>query len=118
MFNGSICALITPFRDGDVDEKAFGELVNWQIDEGTHGLVVAGRQAKSPTLSHDEHKRVVEICIEVADKACSRDCRRRIEFDSRGGRIGRTRQAGWRRCRTGRHTLLQQADPGGVVSAF
>ncbi len=68
MFNGSICALITPFRDGDVDEKAFGELVNWQIDEGTHGLVPVGTTGESPTLSHDEHKRVVEICIDVADK--------------------------------------------------
>ena len=68
MLSGSICALITPFRNGDVDENAFGDLVNWQIDEGTHGLVPVGTTGESPTLSHDEHKRVVEICIEVADK--------------------------------------------------
>ncbi len=68
MFNGSICALITPFRDGEVDEKAFGEFVEWQIEEGTHGLVPVGTTGESPTLSHDEHKRVVEMCIEVADR--------------------------------------------------
>ena len=68
MFSGSICALITPFRDGDIDEKAFGDLVNWQIEEGTNGLVPMGTTGESPTLSHDEHKRVVEMCIEVADK--------------------------------------------------
>lgn len=68
MFSGSICALITPFRGGDVDEKAFGDLVDWQIEEGTNGLVPMGTTGESPTLSHDEHKRVVELCIEVADK--------------------------------------------------
>lgn len=68
MFSGSICALITPFRDGDVDEKSFGDLVDWQIEEGTNGLVPMGTTGESPTLSHDEHKRVVELCIEVADK--------------------------------------------------
>ncbi len=68
MFYGSICALITPFRDGEVDEKAFGEFVDWQIEEGTHGLVPVGTTGESPTLSHDEHKRVVEMCIEVADR--------------------------------------------------
>ncbi|PPR09692.1 MAG: 4-hydroxy-tetrahydrodipicolinate synthase [Alphaproteobacteria bacterium MarineAlpha11_Bin1] len=68
MFSGSICALITPFRDGDVDETAFRELVNWQIEQGTHGLVPVGTTGESPTLSHDEHKRVVEICIDAADK--------------------------------------------------
>lgn len=68
MFSGSICALITPFSNGVVDEEAFRNLVEWQIDEGTHGLVPVGTTGESPTLSHDEHKRVVEICIEVVDK--------------------------------------------------
>jgi len=67
MFRGSMPALITPFdANGEVDEKAFRELVEWQIAEGSHTLVPAGTTAESPTLSHDEHKRVVEICIEVA----------------------------------------------------
>jgi 4-hydroxy-tetrahydrodipicolinate synthase len=65
-FRGSFTALVTPFRDGAFDEKAFRDFVNWQIDEGTHGLVPVGTTGESPTLSHDEHKRVVEVCIEEA----------------------------------------------------
>lgn len=66
MFTGSITALITPFRDGGIDEKAFQDFVQWQIDEGTHAVVPCGTTGESPTLSHEEHKRVVELCIEVA----------------------------------------------------
>ena len=66
MFKGSLVALITPFRDGEVDEKAFQDFVEWQISEGTHGLVPCGTTGESPTLSHDEHKRVTELCIEAA----------------------------------------------------
>lgn len=66
MFKGSITALITPFRNGVVDEAAFQKFVAWQIAEGTHGLVPCGTTGESPTLSHAEHDRVVELCIEVA----------------------------------------------------
>jgi 4-hydroxy-tetrahydrodipicolinate synthase len=66
MFQGSITALVTPFRNGRVDEKAFQELCAWQIEQGTHGLVPCGTTGESPTLSHDEHHRVVELCLEVA----------------------------------------------------
>ena len=66
MFKGSITALITPFHDGSVDEKAFQEFVAWQIAEGTSAVVPCGTTGESPTLSHDEHKRVVELCVEVA----------------------------------------------------
>lgn len=66
MFKGSITALITPFLDGKVNEKAFQDLVAWQIAEGTHGVVPCGTTGESPTLSHDEHHRVVELCLEVA----------------------------------------------------
>lgn len=66
MFKGSFTALITPFKDGQVDEDAFRRLVDWQIAEGTHGLVPVGTTGESPTLNHDEHKRVVEICIDAA----------------------------------------------------
>lgn len=67
MFQGSIPALVTPFTDaGTVDEKAFAAHVEWSISEGSHGLVPVGTTGESPTLSHDEHKRVVELCIEVA----------------------------------------------------
>jgi len=65
-FQGSFTALVTPFRDGAVDEKAFRELIAWQIAEGTHGLVPVGTTGESPTLSHAEHKRAVEICIAEA----------------------------------------------------
>ncbi|MCW9035322.1 MAG: 4-hydroxy-tetrahydrodipicolinate synthase [Rhodospirillales bacterium] len=66
MFQGSITALITPFRDGQLDEKAFQTLVERQIEQGTEGLVPCGTTGESPTLSHAEHKRVVELCLEVA----------------------------------------------------
>jgi 4-hydroxy-tetrahydrodipicolinate synthase len=67
MFKGSLVALITPMRqDGSIDEKAYAEFVDWQIKEGTHGVVPVGTTGESPTLSHDEHKRVTEIAIEVA----------------------------------------------------
>ncbi len=64
MFKGSLVALITPFKNGAVDEDAFRKLVDWQIDQGTHGLVPVGTTGESPTLSHEEHKRVIELCIE------------------------------------------------------
>jgi 4-hydroxy-tetrahydrodipicolinate synthase len=66
MFKGSLVALITPFRDGAVDEKAFQNFVAWQIGQGTNGLIPTGTTGESPTLSHAEHKRVVALCIEVA----------------------------------------------------
>jgi len=65
-FSGSYTALVTPFRNGEVDEPAFRKLVDWQITEGSHGLVPVGTTGESPTLSHDEHKRVVEACIQEA----------------------------------------------------
>ena len=67
MFTGSLVALITPMRaDGAVDEEAFAAFVDWQIKQGTKGLVPVGTTGESPTLSHAEHRRVVEIAIEVA----------------------------------------------------
>lgn len=69
MFKGSMPALVTPFTpEGKIDEKAFAEHVDWQIKEGSSALVPVGTTGESPTLSHAEHKRVVELCIEVADK--------------------------------------------------
>jgi 4-hydroxy-tetrahydrodipicolinate synthase len=68
MLKGSLVALITPFRKGAVDEKGFQDFVQWQVGQGTHGLVPCGTTGESPTLSHAEHKRVVELCVEAAGK--------------------------------------------------
>ena len=65
-FRGSFTALVTPFSNGSVDEQAFRGMIDWQIAEGTDGLVPAGTTGESPTLSHDEHRQVVEWCVEQA----------------------------------------------------
>ena len=63
-FRGSFTALVTPFKNGALDEKAFRDLIDWQIAEGTAGLVPVGTTGESPTLSHAEHKQVVEWCVD------------------------------------------------------
>ena len=64
-FSGSYTALITPFKDGAVDKDAFVKLVEWQIAQGTHGLVPVGTTGESPTLSHEEHDMVIELCVKT-----------------------------------------------------
>ena len=66
MFRGSIVALITPFLNGGIDEAAFQNLVDWQIDQGTDALVPCGTTGESPTLTHEEHQRVIDLCVEAA----------------------------------------------------
>jgi 4-hydroxy-tetrahydrodipicolinate synthase len=66
MFRGSFTAMVTPFKNGGLDERAFRDLVDWQIAEGTDGLVPVGTTGESPTLSHEEHHKVVEWCVEQA----------------------------------------------------
>jgi 4-hydroxy-tetrahydrodipicolinate synthase len=65
-FRGSFTALVTPFKNGSLDEKAFRELVDWQVAEGTKGFVPVGTTGESPTLSHEEHRQVVQWCVEQA----------------------------------------------------
>ena len=65
-FKGSLTALVTPFKNGKLDEDGFRKLVEWQIAEGSHGLVPVGTTGESPTLTHQEHHQVVEICIDQA----------------------------------------------------
>jgi len=83
MFAGSLVALITPFKNGSVDEKGFEKFVAWQIKEGTDGLVPCGTTGESPTLSYDEHKRVIDICIAAAkgsrseERRVGKECRSR-----------------------------------------
>lgn len=96
MFQGSIPALVTPFTDaGKVDEASFASHVEWQIKEGSRGLVPVGTTGESPTLSHDEHKRVVELSIEVANKrvpvmagAGSNNTREAIELAQHAEKVG------------------------------
>lgn len=65
MFSGSIIAIVTPFRNGKVDERAFGDLIEWQIAQGTNGIVPCGTTGESATLTHEEHHRVVRLTVEV-----------------------------------------------------
>ena len=108
MFKGSLVALITPMRaDGAVDEDAFKRLVDWQITEGTSGLIPVGTTGESPTLSHDEHRRVVEMAIEVAKGRAPVIARGRIEQHGGGDRADPSCQAGGGGRGAGRDALLQ-----------
>ncbi|TNE65227.1 MAG: 4-hydroxy-tetrahydrodipicolinate synthase [Alphaproteobacteria bacterium] len=96
MFKGSITALITPFaEDGSVDASGFQKFVDWQIKEGTHGLVPVGTTGESPTLSHEEHRQVVELCVEasagrvpVIAGAGSNNTREAIELIQHAQKVG------------------------------
>ena len=68
MLKGSFTALITPFKDGNIDEESFRSFIDFQVDEGIHGVVPVGTTGESPTLSHEEHKQAVEICIDQSKK--------------------------------------------------
>jgi 4-hydroxy-tetrahydrodipicolinate synthase len=68
MFTGSITALITPFKNGEIDWKAFDNFVEWQVEQGSHGVVPCGTTGECPTLSFDEHKAIVERCVDVVKK--------------------------------------------------
>ena len=63
MFKGSNVAIVTPFKNNKLDEEAYLKLINFHLENGTNGLVPAGTTGESPTLSHDEHEKVIEICI-------------------------------------------------------
>ena len=65
-FHGSLAALVTPFKDGKIDEPAYRALIDWQITSGSHGLVPVGTTGEGPTLTHEEHRRAVDICIDEA----------------------------------------------------
>ena len=67
MFKGSNVALVTPFKDNKLDEEAYIKLINFHLKNGTNGLVPAGTTGESPTLSHDEHEKVIELCIKEAN---------------------------------------------------
>jgi 4-hydroxy-tetrahydrodipicolinate synthase len=94
-FRGSFTAIVTPFRNGELDERAFRSLIDWQIAEGTNGLVPVGTTGESPTLSHEEHKRVVKWSVEQANGrvpvvagAGSNSTREAIEFAQHAEQAG------------------------------
>lgn len=94
-FRGSFTALVTPFKNGALDEKAFRDFVDWQIAEGTNGLVPVGTTGESPTLSHDEHKLVIDWAVSqaagrvpVMAGAGSNDTATAIEFSQHGQKAG------------------------------
>ncbi|MCP9440549.1 MAG: 4-hydroxy-tetrahydrodipicolinate synthase [Nitrospira sp.] len=68
MFTGSLIAIVTPFRNGRVDERSLAELIEWQIAEGTDGIVPCGTTGESATLSHEEHNRVIQLTVEVVNR--------------------------------------------------
>jgi 4-hydroxy-tetrahydrodipicolinate synthase len=97
MFKGSIPALITPFKNDSVDYESFHNIINWSIDNGSHGFVPCGTTGESPTLSHQEHKKVVEECIRIVDKRVpiiagtgSNSTHEAIEFTSHAEKSGAT----------------------------
>ena len=67
MFSGSLVAIVTPFRNGKFDEKSYGELIEFQIANGTHGIIPCGTTGESATLSHQEHERVVAFTVEAVN---------------------------------------------------
>ena len=117
-FRGSFTALVTPFKNGSVDEKAFRALVDWQIAEGTNGLVPVGTTGESPTLSHDEHKPVVEWCVDQARGRVPVVAGAGSNSTAGGDRSRPACREGRRRRGAGRHALLQQADPGRPLPAL
>jgi 4-hydroxy-tetrahydrodipicolinate synthase len=68
MFTGSMVALVTPFKNGRIDERALADLIEWQIRKGTHGVVPCGTTGESATLSHEEHTKVVKLVVEIVNK--------------------------------------------------
>jgi 4-hydroxy-tetrahydrodipicolinate synthase len=94
-FAGSITALVTPFKDGAVDEAGLRKFINWQIENGTHGVVPVGTTGESPTLSHKEHERVIEITVDeikgrvpVIAGAGSNSTAEAIAFSQHAERVG------------------------------
>lgn len=68
MFKGSIVAIVTPFKKGKFDERAYGDLIEWHISQGTHGIVPCGTTGEAPTLDFEEHYRVIEVAVKAANK--------------------------------------------------
>ena len=118
MFKGSMVAIVTPFKNGKVDEKALGDLIEFQIKNGTDVIVPCGTTGESATLSHEEHHRVVEFTVQDREQARPGGCRRGLELDLRDRGAHEVRAEGGRQRRAAHHALLQQAHAGRPVPAF
>ncbi len=118
MFKGSFVALITPFRNGGVDETKFQDFVAWQVDQGTHGLVPTGTTGEAPTLSHDEQERVIALCAEVANGRVPVVAGTGSNSTAHTIELTRIAKAGRGDSGIDRLPLLQQADPGRALSAL
>lgn len=118
MFSGSIPALVTPFRDGALDEKAFRRLVDWQIENGSSALVPCGTTGENSTLSNAEHHRVIELCVEQAAgrvpiiAGCGSNDTMNALLHMNFSKKER------RNCGIARGALLQPAEPGRASCAF
>ena len=67
MFKGSIVALVTPFKNSSLDRDSYINIINYHLQNGTHGLVPGGTTGESPTISHEEHKEIIEICVKESN---------------------------------------------------
>ena len=118
MFRGTYTAIVTPFRQGAIDETALRQLIEWQIESGVDGIVPVGTTGESPTLDHAEHTRVIEIAVQAARGRCqviagtgSNSTAEAIALTEEAEKAGADR-------RPPRHALLQQAFPGGPFPAL
>ena len=118
MFKGAITAIVTPFKNGQFDEAAYRELIEFQIKGGIHGIVPCGTTGESPTLSHAEHKRVVETCIDQVKKRVVVIAGSGSNNTAEALELTKHAQAGGGGRGPDDHSLLQQAHPGRALSAL
>ena len=95
MFNGALSAIVTPFRDGEVDERALRDHIEWQIQSGVDGIVPCGSTGESATLTHDEHERVIKITIEQTRRRVPVIAGTGLEFHRRSDSADSLRRARW-----------------------
>ena len=118
MFKGSMVAIVTPFKNGKVDEKALGDLIEFHIKNGTDVIVPCGTTGESATLSHEEHHRVVEFTVKTVNKRVPVVAGAGSNSTSETLELSEVREEGRRRRRAADHALLQQADAGRPVPAL
>ena len=116
--SGIHSCLITPFKNGKVDEQAFQDLVEWQIEQGSDALVPVGTTGESPTLSHDEHHRVVALCVEAAKGRVPVIAGTGSNNTAEAISPSEACQEGWRHRWPRCNTLLQQTNAGWLIAHY